>query len=600
MRHIEDEVYRSAPGKRGRWGLLLLLTLLYACTSSGPAPTPQPDTQPTPGGSVLQRGVMRPQDRGQLEALLLQGERALAAGDLTTASAAEAQITAGLTLPDKASAFSPALALRWAQLRSALAFTEGDTLRSATLLLQAQAQAPEDQRQPLIDLAFDRLIATLPPPALPAEATDALAAYHDLAQSLADCAPLPARLPQAIAEWQARWPGQTLPARLRHLPRPDSGNDPLRIAVLLPFTGPLQGAAEALRDGLLAAQFEAQRQGYGGSALRFFDTRAADLPRAYGQALSFQPDQLLGPLDREAVSALDALRQDETQAPPLLALNRPSEGSAPTLWTYALEPEVEGEQLADQNWRAGHRRLLILHDEAPWAQRLALAASTHFEALGGIVARRQPFSPNEDLGATVAAALLVEEGEARSQALRRVLRVPLETEPRRRQDVDSVLLIAEPLQGQTLKSALAYYFAGDLPVWASSQGLASDLSATALKDLESVTFSLTPWQLAQGDRTSQRLRAAFPEAEGALGLLYALGVDAWRLAQWQRYAPPGLPFPGLTGQLSQTEDQRWVRTLRLAFIERGALRPRPARLALPPAAVPPAAPPAAPFSYPPR
>ena len=599
MRHIKAEVYRSAPGKRGRWGLLLLITLLYACTSSGPAPTPQPDAQPTPGGSVLQRGVMRPQDRGQLEALLLQGERALAAGDLTTASAAEAQITAGLTLRAKASAFSPALALRWAQLRSALAFTEGDTLLSATLLLQAQAQAPEDQRQPLIDLAFDRLIATLPPPALPAEATDALAAYHDLAQSLADCAPLPARLPQAIAEWQARWPGQTLPARLRHLPRPDSGNDPLRIAVLLPFTGPLQGAAEALRDGLLAAQFEAQRQGYAGSALRFFDTRAADLPRAYGQALSFQPDQLLGPLDREAVSALDALRQDETQAPPLLALNRPSEGSAPTLWSYALEPEIEGEQLANQNWRAGHRRLLILHDEAPWAQRLALAASTHFEALGGIVARRQPFSPNEDLGATVAAALLVEEGEARSQALRRVLRVPLETEPRRRQDVDSVLLIAEPLQGQTLKSALAYYFAGDLPVWASSQGLASDLSATALKDLESVTFSLTPWQLAQGDPAGQRLRAAFPEAEGALGLLYALGVDAWRLAQWQRYAPSGLPFPGLTGLLSQTEDQRWVRTLRLATIERGALRPRPARLALPSAA-PPAASPAALLSYPPR
>lgn len=595
MRHIEAEVYRSAPGKRGRWGLLLLITLLYACTSSGPAPTPQPDAQPTPGGSVLQRGVMRPQDRGQLEALLREGERALAVGDLTTASAAEAQITAALTLRAKASAFSPALALRWAQLRSALAFTEGDTLLSATLLLQAQAQAPEDQRQPLIDLAFDRLIATLPPPALPAEATGALAAYHDLAESLADCAPLPARLPQAIAEWQARWPGQTLPARLRHLPRPDSGNDPLRIAVLLPFTGPLQGAAEALRDGLLAAQFEAQRQGYGGSALRFFDTRAADLPRAYGQALSFQPDQLLGPLDREAVSALDALRRDETHAPPLLALNRPSEGSAPTLWSYALEPEIEGEQLANQNWRAGHRRLLILHDEAPWAQRLALAASTHFEALGGIVARRQPFSPSEDLGATVAAALLVEEGEARSQALRRVLRVPLETEPRRRQDVDSVLLIAEPLQGQTLKSALAYYFAGDLPVWASSQGLASDLSATALKDLESVTFSLTPWQLAQGDLASQRLRAAFPEAGGALGLLYALGVDAWRLAQWQRYAPPGLPFPGLTGQLSQTEDQRWVRTLRLATIERGALRPRPARLALPPAA-----PPAAPLSYPPR
>lgn len=590
MRQIETEVYRSASGKRGPWGFLLLLTLLYACTSPGPAPAPAPDARPTATESALPRVVMGPQNKNPLETLLLQGERALAAGDLAAASAAQAQVTARLTLRGEASAFSPAVALRWAQLRSALAFAEGDTLRSAALLLQAEANAPEGQRQPLIDQAFQRLTATLPPPALPAQATEALAAYHDLAQALADCAPLPARLPRTVTEWQARWPGKPLPALLGHLPRPDAENDPLRIAVLLPFTGPLQGAAEALRDGLLAAQFEAQRQGYGGSALRFFDTRAAELARVYGQALSFQPDQLLGPLDRETVSALDALRQDETEAPPILALNRPSEGAAPTLWSYALEPEVEGEQLADQNWRAGHRRLLILHDEAPWAQRLARAASMHFEALGGIVARRQPFSPNEDLGATVAAALLVEEGEARSQALRRVLRVPLETEPRRRQDVDSVLLIAEPLQGQTLKSALAYYFAGDLPVWASSQGLASDLSATALKDLESVTFSLTPWQLGQGGLESQRLRAAFPEADGPLGLLYALGVDAWRLAQWQRFAPPELPFPGLTGQLRQTADQRWVRTLRLATIERGALRTAPARLPLPQASPPTATP----------
>jgi len=581
MRRIEAEVYRSAPGKHGRWSFLLLAALLHACTSTGPTPPPKVGDQQVPGSEKLTTLLTRAQGVGQVEALLQQGERALSAGDLAAAGTAQAQIIALLAQQSEASDLSPALALRWARLRSALAFTEGDTLRSAALLLQAQALAPLDQRQRLVDEAFDRLIASLPPPELPPGEGDALTPYHDLAQALAACAPFPARLPQAIAAWEARWPGTARPSLLNNLPPAVEGGAPLRIAVLLPFTGPLQGAAEALRDGLMAAQFEAQRQGHGGSALRFFDTRAAGLSHAYGQALSFQPDQLLGPLERDAVSALDALRRAEPKAPPLLALNRPSLGSAPTLWSYALEPEAEGEQLADQNWRAGHRRLLILHDEAPWAQRLALAASTHFQTLGGIVARRQPFSPNEDLGATVAAALLVEEGEARSQALRRVLRVPIETEPRRRQDVDSVLLIAEPLQGQTLKSALAYYFAGDLPVWASSQGLASDLSATALKDLENVTFSLTPWQLGNPDAESQRLRDAFPDADGPLGLLYALGVDAWRLAQWQRYAPPGLPFPGLTGQLTQASDQRWIRTLRLAIIERGALSPAPARFALP-------------------
>lgn len=581
MRRIEAEVYRSTAGKHGRWGLLLLLGFLHACTSQGPAPVPESGPrQALPGRDSAPLEILR-QGQGPLEALLSQGERALAAGDLATANTAQAQITARLTFRADASALSPALALRWARLRSGLALTEGNTLSSAALLLEALALAPEKQQQTLIDEAFDRLITTLPPPALPAQAPDTLTAYHDLAQALAACAPLPSRLPEAVADWQERWPGAVLPSLLKALPPSETARDPRRIAVLLPFTGPLRGAAEALRDGLLAAQFEAQRQGHGGSALRFFDTRAAGLPKAYGQALSFKPDQLLGPLERETVSAIDALRRDDPQAPPLLALNRPSEGDAPTLWSYALEPEVEGEQLADQNWRAGHRRLIIFHNEAPWAQRLALAASQHFESLGGLVIRRQPFTTKEDLGATVATALLVEEGEARSQALRRVLRVALETEPRRRQDVDSVLLIAEPLQGQTLKSALAYYFAGELPVWASSQGLATKLSATALKDLERVTFILTPWQLGESAEDSKRLRAAFPEADGALGLLYALGLDAWRLAQWQRYAPPGLPFPGLTGQLTQGKDQHWVRTLRLATIDRGALRPAALRFALP-------------------
>ena len=99
--------------------------------------------------------------------------------------------------------------------------------------------------------------------------------------------------------------------------------------------------------------------------------------------------------------------------------------------------------------------------------------------------------------------------------------------------------------------------------------------------MKGVAFSLTPWQLDGRDPERERLRDAFPDADGPLGLLYALGVDAWRLAHWQRHAPPGLPFLGLTGQLTQAKDQRWVRTLRLATIERGALSPTPARFAVP-------------------
>ena len=263
MRRTEAEVYRSALGKHGRWGFLVLVALLHACTSSSPTLPPMDGARQAPGGNDVTPLRTRTQSLGQLEAILHRGERALTAGDLKAASAAEAQIGADLKLRAEASTLSPALALRWARLRSALAFTQGDTPQRGAPL-QAKSLAPLDQA-PLVDEAFDRLVASLPPPALPPGTTDHVEPYHDLAQALAACAPLPARLPRAVAAWQARWPGTALPSLLKNLPPPAEESAPLRIAVLLPFTGPLQGAAEALRDGLLAAQFEAQRQGHEGS-----------------------------------------------------------------------------------------------------------------------------------------------------------------------------------------------------------------------------------------------------------------------------------------------------------------------------------------------
>ena len=131
MRRTEAEVYRSALGKHGRWGFLVLVALLPCLHQL------QPHAAPHGYGSTGARRRRRPplftrtQSLGQLETILHRGERALTAGDLTAASAAEAQIGADLKLQAEASTLSPALALRRARLRSALAFTQGDTLRSA-------------------------------------------------------------------------------------------------------------------------------------------------------------------------------------------------------------------------------------------------------------------------------------------------------------------------------------------------------------------------------------------------------------------------------------------------------------------------------------
>ncbi len=570
MRSVPLSVYRSRSS--GRWALaaLLLATLLGACSTPNPPP-PGPKGQ-APARATEDRPAGRSLALPELTEALAQAEAALAAGD----DSRLADLLGRLLQSGTTETNLPfALRLRWRALRSAEALAAGQGLASAGILLDLLPAPTARETQAIVDLAFPSLIRGPLSGASLEDASDALRAYAALSHQIQSSARRPYALSDQLASWQAKWPAFPLPSSLQRETRP--APVPLRVAVLLPFSGPLQSAGEALRDGLLSAQFENLQAGEPGAQLRFFDSAGAPLATVLAQALAFQPDHIIGPLTRDEVATLNGLAQgQETTTPPILALNRLPAATPAAVWSYALEPEEEGEQLAEQSWLQGHRRLLILHDQAPWAQRLASAAETRFERLGGEIAERQGFSATADLGAAVAAALLVEEGENRSRALRRLLRVPLETEPRRRQDIDGVLLIADPLPGQTLKSALAYYFAGDLPVWASSQVLAPEPSPTALKDLEAVTFALPPWRLHRlpGPAHPDQGAKPVPESPPPLGPLHALGADAWFLIHWQRGAAGALPFPGLTGQIANTEQpRRFSRHLSFAQLREGRFSP---------------------------
>ena len=578
MRSVPLSVYRSRSS--GRWALaaLLLATLLGACSTPNPPP-PGPKGQ-APARATEDRPAGRSLALPELTETLAQAEAALAAGDdRRLADLLGRLLQSGTTETN----LPFALRLRWRALRSAEALAAGQGLASAGMLLDLLPAPTAQETQAIVDLAFPSLVRGPLSGATLEDASDALRAYATLSHQIQSSARRPYALSDQLASWQAKWPAFPLPSSLQRETRP--APVPLRVAVLLPFTGPLQSAGEALRDGLLSAQFENLQAGEPGAQLRFFDSAGAPLATVLAQALAFQPDHIIGPLTRDEVATLNDLAQEqETTTPPILALNRLPKATPAAVWSYALEPEEEGEQLAEQSWLQGHRRLLILHDQAPWAQRLASAAETRFERLGGEIAERQGFSATADLGAAVAAALLVEEGENRSRALRRLLRVPLETEPRRRQDIDGVLLIADPLPGQTLKSALAYYFAGDLPVWASSQVLAPEPSPTALKDLEAVTFALPPWRLHRLPGPAHPTQGAKPVPESPPpGPLHALGADAWFLIHWQRGAAAALPFPGLTGQIANTEQpRRFSRHLSFAQLRAGRFLPLAERAPLAP------------------
>ncbi len=374
-----------------------------------------------------------------------------------------------------------------------------------------------------------------------------------------------------VVRWQQRWPNHRargrLPPELDRLPELIA-NLPHQVALLLPLSGPLGSAGAAVRDGFMAAHFKALAANGGTPGVMLFDTaNGQDIRSIYMQAVAQGAELVIGPLAREAVRTLADFGPRDV---PVLALNTASgmqtDGS---LIQFGLIPEDEGEQIADRAWRDGHRRALVLTADDGWAERLLGTFEARFEALGGKVVVRRFFASNRDIDAAVASSLLLEESEARSQEMRRVLAANLNTEPRARQDLDFVLIAAEPAAARTLKPTLAYHFAGHLPIYASSHMYAGSASRRVSGELDDIRFLGMPWRLA-ADGLRDDVERVWPDAQGGAAAFYAMGVDAWHLQTELPLLRDGHGrFNGVTGNLRLDADGRLARELSWAVLQNG-------------------------------
>ena len=147
--------------------------------------------------------------------------------------------------------------------------------------------------------------------------------------------------------------------------------------------------------------------------------------------------------------------------------------------------------------------------------------------------------------------------------------------PTRRQDVDMVFLASSPRNARLFKPQLDFYYAGDLPLYATSHIYAGVPSPLQDQDLEGVLFCDIPLLL------DERMEATL-DADAA-GQKYprflALGADAWLLAMNLEYLEryPEATLAGWTGGLSLRQQRQIFRTLTWARFQRGdiVLAPEP-------------------------
>lgn len=384
----------------------------------------------------------------------------------------------------------------------------------------------------------------------------------------------------AIDSWKNQHPQH--PAAIQ-LPKPltqlqELAGQPLqKIALLLPQQGQLAGVARALRDGFLAAHYQAEQDGQNPPEILLYDSsQLPSIDEFYRQAQADGAQLIVGPLEKPLVKQLG----ERAQLPlTTLALNYSDAGqeTPPQLFQFGLAAEDEAREAARRAWADGMRSAVAMVPAGDWGNRILAAFQQSWQAEGGNLIAAEHVDQPVELARQIADLLQLRQSEARAKRLQSTLGTQLASLPARRQDIDFIFLAATPQQAQQIKPTLAFQYAGDLPVYATSHLYAGGQNAAQFQDLEGIRFCETPWLLDANDPLRQQVDRQWPQAAGSLGRLYAMGVDAFRLAPRlsQLQALPDSQVDGLTGTLSMNPQQRIERQLPWAEFRDGRVQRLP-------------------------
>ena len=339
---------------------------------------------------------------------------------------------------------------------------------------------------------------------------------------------------------------------------------PTRVAVLLPLSGRLKDAGTDVLEGITEGLYASYRDSALRPQLITIDTEMAGSGKAaYFAALESGADFVVGPLTKERVDELQAI---ETLPIPILALNRGSTAGVNSTTSkrrhlsLSLAPEDEAIQLAAMIWQEGFRNPLVIMPESAWGNRMQDAFTTAWGLLGGDVRALTILSDEATDNETVATSLATLQSESRIKAVEKAFDAPVDSQARRRTDLDSVALLAPtPQMAREIRPLLRFHYAGKLPVYAPSTIYRADSGITN-RDLNGIRFVLPP--------------SAFTSDIAGSTQLHALGLDAAALIDHFNQADQtqGTLLFGATGDLSVDSTGNVRRRLKPAIIARGKAR----------------------------
>lgn len=284
------------------------------------------------------------------------------------------------------------------------------------------------------------------------------------------------------------------------------------IALLLPLQSRDYGsAAEAVQRGFMAA---ASRQSPGLPIRVYSDfDENTSVVNVYRQATASGAKVVVGPLTRNGVSTLAA---EQFIPVPTLALNTVEEKPAQLLYYFGMAAETEARQVAQLAKRQGLREAIIVTTRAQFTKRLQSAFEEEWIALGGGILREIEYNKIS--------------GEFAD-----ITEMP-----------GTVIFLAADTKTARL---IRPYLPNKLPIYATSQIFSGNENTLTNYDLNGIRFVDMPWLLQPDHPAVMTYARADPPLSIDRERLYALGIDAFRLAQFLLSKRIALPLDGVTGDI---------------------------------------------------
>lgn len=315
------------------------------------------------------------------------------------------------------------------------------------------------------------------------------------------------------------------------------------VALILPAkTSPFGRAGEVARQGFMAARAIAADK----SEVRIFETDGTgeSARQAFEKAVASHAGVIVGPLTKAEVTGIIG----RPLAVPTLALNTPDGDAAlpHNLFALSLNIESEARAAAAASYRSDAGSAVVVTSGTPLARRAAAAFADAWIKLGGVVKETVEYTGS---------ASRVRQAVERARA-------------------DMVFLAADAERARLIRP----YLGRNTPVIGTSQVFAGSPRTEAQKphDLNGLRFVDMPW-LHQPDHAATMIFPR-PETQMAADLerLYALGIDAYRVAGELARAHTEFTLDGVTGTLTVRAGVILREPLQVEYRD-GGVSPSPSR-----------------------